>query len=330
MLVRPVMRSAAALSPIETPATPGDFGDYRVLSVIAEGGMGIVLRARDMRDRSEVALKMTRSPRRAEAAALRREIAVLRGVDHPGIVRLRDDGVYFGMPWMALELLEGETLCRTIDSMWPEAHPSFPDEGRLSDALWIVRQLCGALGHLHDRGIVHRDVKPANVMVGDYRRVTLFDFGLACAMRELALTRSRNDVGIGTAEYAAPEQLAGEPVDGRADIYALGCVLYELATGRRPFDAESEHDVARMQMHVTPRAPSELLTDMPCPLEELILQMLAKRPEARPATAGEVARRLGRVASRLERGTIEPLDVGSSRSVHGAGGGEGRASGRSA
>ena len=320
MLVGPVMRSAAALLPLETPEMPGDFGDYRVLSVIAEGGMGIVLRARDMRDRSEVALKMTRSPRRAEASALRREIAVLRGVDHPGIVRLRDDGIYFGMPWMALELLEGRTLCRTIGSR----------SCGLADTLSIVKQLCGALGHLHDRGVVHRDVKPANVMVGPGCRVTLFDFGLACATRHLALDHSRNNVGIGTAEYAAPEQLAGEPVDGRADIYALGCMLYELVTGRRPFDAESEHDVARMQMHVEPRSPSELLTDMPCPLEELILQMMAKRPEARPATAGEVARRLGHVASRLARGTNEPLDVGFSRSVHGAGGGKGRASGRSA
>src|SRR5436190_12428443 len=125
MLVGLVMTSA--LLSIETPETPGDFGNYRVLSVMAEGGMGIVLRARDMRDRSEVALKMTRSPRRAEASALRREIAVLRGVDHAGIVRLRDDGVYFGMPWMALELLEGQTLSRKIESV--------SDRGRLSEAL---------------------------------------------------------------------------------------------------------------------------------------------------------------------------------------------------
>src|SRR5207249_3048275 len=148
----------------------------------------------------------------------------LRGVDHPGIVRLREDGVSDGIPWMAMELLEGRTLCRLIRSWWPGPRPA---GGHLAEVFAIMRRLCLAVGHLHDRGIVHRDLKPANVMVGDDGRVTLFDFGLACAARDLMVDRERGSICIGTLEYAAPEQICGGAVDARADIYSLGCMLYE-------------------------------------------------------------------------------------------------------
>jgi len=363
--------AAALLSVPEAPEAPVDLADYVVVSRIAEGGMGIVLRARDRRDGRLVALKTARSSRPADGAAIRREIAVLRGVDHPGIVRLREDGVWNGIPWMAMELLEGRTLCRLIRSFWPGVRPTSsthesdepgaddlptvpvatrairarrpdlaalapapPAGGHLAEVFAIMRQLCMAVGHLHDRGIVHRDVKPANVMIGDDGRVTLFDFGLACAARDRKLDRERGSICIGTLEYAAPEQICGGAVDARADIYSLGCMLYELCTGQRPFDSQSSQEVVRMQLHVEPRRPSELVPDLPWPIEELLGQMLSKRPEARSATCTEDAERLARIAGRLQLGVpldaIERVDIGSTRAVHGRASGQGRASGRSA
>jgi serine/threonine protein kinase len=287
------MTPAAALLPIEFPDGPVAFGDYLLLSRIADGGMGIVLRALDRRDNQLVAIKLARSARPADATAIRREVAALREVDHPGIVRLYDDGVWNGTPWMAMELLDGLPLNRVIG-----ATPRPTDAGkRLVDMFSIMRPLCLAITHLHDRGMIHRDIKPSNVMVGEGGRVTLYDFGLACRVRDLAQDGSRNNICMGTMEYAAPEQIWGGAVDARADIYSLGCVLYELVTGRRPFDAESAQEVARQHLHLEPRAPSQLVADLPRPLEELLLQMLAKRPEGRPKSCLEVGQRLAAIVA---------------------------------
>jgi serine/threonine protein kinase len=351
------------------PDIPPRFGDYEVLSRIAEGGMGAVFRARDGRNGRLVAIKTARSARPEDAAALRREISVLRGVDDRGIVRICDDGVWDGGPWMAMELLEGRTLCRVMASLWPDAPRLtaagtrfFSDElptepvfgrarpvrgaarrpagrplsagGRLAEVFAIFGALCRAVDRLHERGIVHRDLKPANVMVGDDGRVTLLDFGLACANRDdLAPDVLGGNICIGTMEYAAPEQICGEPVDARADIYSLGCMLYELATGRRPFEGVSIYEIARLQVHDDPRAPSELVADLPCALEALLLQMLAKRPEDRPGSAAEVGWRLGRIARRRAAEPGPRLDFSTRLArgeTNGGEGMEGRASGRTA
>jgi len=348
------MASAAALFPAEAPDGPVRFGDYRVLSRIAEGGMGIILRGQDCVDGRIVALKTVRSARPADAAGIRREIAALQRVDHPGIVQLYDDGLWSGMPWMAMELLEGQTLYHEIVSLWPHALgpsldglPTVPARdrarrgsdfgwlgrapapaaaGRLDGVFSIVGQLCSALEHLHGQGLVHRDLKPTNVMIGGDGRATLFDFGLACRTRELG----SSDVCIGTMEYAAPEQIRGEDVDARADIYSLGCVLYELCTGQRPFGGETSLAVADSQLRYEPRAPSELVADLPCALEDLLLRMLAKRADDRPATAAEVGEHLTRIAARLGGSADERLDADVSILGSVNGGGTGRASGRSA
>jgi eukaryotic-like serine/threonine-protein kinase len=366
LLVSTVMPTAAALFPAEAPGGPVRFGDYRVLSRIAEGGMGILLRGQDCVDGRIVALKTVRSARPADAAGIRREVAALRRVDHPGIVRLFDDGVWSGMPWLAMELLEGRTLCHEIFSLWPEGSgsllegggaprqrseelpttptcnrasrmrelgsawpaPSSVAAGRLDDVFSIFAQLCLALDHLHGHGLVHRDLKPTNVMIGDDGHATLFDFGLACPAPEPGAERSGGDLCVGTMEYAAPEQILGEQVDSRADIYSLGCMLYEMCTGQRPFDGDTSHDVAENQLRRDPRSPSDLVADMPCALEELILQMLSKRREDRPATAAEVGQRLARVARRVHSSAFGRIDLAFLASMHG--GWEGRASGRPA
>jgi serine/threonine protein kinase len=331
------MTITAALFPAEAPEGPVRFGDYRVLSRISEGGMGIILRGQDCVDGRIVALKTVRSARPADAVGIRREIDALRRVDHPGIVQLYDDGVWSGMPWMAMELLHGQTLCQEIMSLWPNAAGSLLDPGpttpprdrafrghnfgsawparppvaagRLDDVFSIVAQVCLALDHLHGRGLVHRDLKPANVMIGGNGRATLLDFGLACPAREPGAARGGGDFCIGTMEYAAPEQICGEEVDGRADIYSLGCMLYEICTGQRPFDGDTSHEIAQSQLRCEPRSLSELVVDVPCALEELVSKMLAKRPDDRPATAAEVGQRLTRIADRLDGTVYDRLDL---------------------
>lgn len=331
------MTIAAALFPAGAPEGPVRFGDYRVLSRISEGGMGIILRGQDCVDGRVVALKTVRSARPADAAGIKREIDALRRVDHPGIVQLYDDGVWNGMPWMAMELLDGQTLCHEIMSLWPNApeslavQPPVPTPvaaGRLDDVVSIVAQVCLALDHLHGHGLVHRDLKPTNVMIGADGRATLLDFGLACRAREPGAARGSGDVCVGTMEYAAPEQICGEVVDARADIYSLGCMLYEMCTGQRPFDGDTSHEIAQSQLRYEPRALSELVADVPCALEELVLSMLAKRPDHRPATASEVGKRVARIGNRTHGGMYDRLDLSVFTSVRG--GGQGRASGRSA
>jgi serine/threonine-protein kinase len=156
----------------------------------------------------------------------------------------------------------------------------------------IVGQLASALDHLHARGLVHRDVKPANIFLSEARpartRVTLLDFGVVCA----AGTANGPDAFcVGTLEYAAPEQIAGAGVDGRADVYSLGCVLYELCTGLRPFEADSPYAVAQMHLYRAAAPPSALGAAVPPQIDDLILAMLEKRPSDRPSSAGAAAER---------------------------------------
>jgi serine/threonine protein kinase len=288
--------------------------------------MGIVLRGRDPRDGSLVALKTVRSPSGADAASMRREITALRQMSHPGIVRLVADGSWNGMPWMAMELLRGQVVREEIEWFWgngsearfgPRPGPRDSDDlptmparpqgdgrrgvrpawtarplaaaGRLRDVIAIVVQLCHALDYVHALRLVHRDVKPANVFLGDDGRVTLLDFGLVCPARGPFAACATAEICVGTMEYAAPEQIRGESVDSRADIYSLGCVMYELVTGRRPIDVSSSRD---------PAAPSELVSGVPRQLEALLLAVLAPRADDRPS-AGEVAETLARIAGRI-------------------------------
>jgi serine/threonine protein kinase len=292
----------------------GRLGPYRVIGSIAIGGMGVVLRAQDVRDGRMVALKTTRSKRASEVAGIRREISVLGQVAHPAIVRFIADGTSGGLPWMAMELLQGQTLSETIATLWRKA-PLRPSSGvavprpragagRLREVVKIVAQVGRALDCLHTRDLVHRDVKPSNIMVGNDGRVTLFDFGLVCSSRGDAATVAADLCpGVGTLEYAAPEQMRGEAVDARADIYALGCVLYELVTGRRPKDAGvsagSTEQPGRSAPAAVPPAPSALVSGVPPDLETMLFWMLAPQREDRPETVGEIVEALEVIMGQL-------------------------------
>jgi len=303
------------------------FGVYRAIERIGAGGMGIIFRAQDMRDGRAVAIKTVRSAREADALAIRREIVTLSALNHPGIVRMHGYGVQPGGPWIALELLRGRTLADELSWFWPETRgygerPERTDErptaparklrdrlgggarrlfpvaggGHLAQAFSIVQHLCLALDHVHRRDLVHRDVKPANVFLRRDGRTTLLDFGLACAANE---TRGCA-LGVGTMEYAAPEQICGAVVDRRADIYSLGCLLYEMVTGRPPFRGDSSGEIAERQLKRDAAVPSQVIADVPSRLDDLIMSMLEKLPSRRPDDVADVARRLGAIARRAQ------------------------------
>ena len=320
------------------------FGPYQVLDRIAEGGMGLIFSALDLRGGPPVAIKTVRSPRAAEGVAIRREIVTLSQLRHPGIVRLHGYGVTPGGPWIALELLEGRTLGEEMSWYWPETAtsageaplrsdelPTAPARGQrdraggaaprlhpaaggghLVEAFSIVAQICLALDHLHRHGVVHRDVKPANIFLRNDGRTTLFDFGLACS----AGSTGGSELCVGTMEYAAPEQICGTPVDRRADIYSLGCLLYELVTGRPPFRGDSSSEIAERQMQREPIAPSHLIADVPSQLEDLLMSMLAKSPAHRPDSVAEIGRRLVNLAARLQHWSGAPIDSRAFRLWH--------------
>jgi predicted ATPase len=366
---------------------PRTIGPYRVVSRLGQGGMGVVYRGEDPRHGEAVAIKTVRVPHHGMLASIRREIHALARLRHPGIVRILAEGVEQGLPWYAMELLEGVTLRRLClgtpresrpgwwtqvlerqsqetvpapdrstqspDAADPEAttlvgsasgpvqagdaagqggpktrtsstqlvaqptgleagdsSPAAPEEapsiglhpaarGRLADALTLLRRLCTPLAFLHGEGIVHRDLKPENVFVRFDGVPVLVDFGMMSPFSG-EVSREQLDAALvhgGTVAYMAPEQIVGDLVDGRADLYALGCILYELLTGRPPFVGEAPHQVVWKHCYVEPQPPSELVEGVPQQLEDLVLRLLSKRPQERLGHADVVAAALERLGA---------------------------------
>ncbi len=267
-------------------------GRFEVLALLGQGGMGSVYRARQLSVGREVALKLVRADAVGDARIAKRfarEMEATTRVAHPNTVRLFDVGTTDdGEPFLAMELVPGEPLSAVLER-----------QGRLpaGRVAWIGLQVARSLEAAHARGVVHRDLKPANLMIGDLPgqpdHVTVLDFGLARFLeggvdgQGTVLTRS--GAVLGTARYMAPEQAQGHAVDHRADLYALGVILYEAATGRPPFTAGTPMALMYMQAHEAPAPPRTLAPDLPRWLEALILRLLSKDPAARPQRADEVA-----------------------------------------
>jgi eukaryotic-like serine/threonine-protein kinase len=269
-------------------------GRYQVLEVLGEGGMGTVYRTRHAALGRSFAIKALRRDLAQDAelsARFIQEAKAAAAVSHPSIVQITDFGALpSGQPYFVMELLEGRTLSRIIrerGAMCPARAAS------------IARQVAEALAAAHAVGIIHRDLKPDNVHValgaGARELVKVLDFGLAKVAGSSRLTRQ--GMVFGTPHYMSPEQAAGEPIDHRVDIYALGIVLYEMLTGRLPFEADSFMGVLTKHIYMDPLPPSRLLPNAPelGPLEQITLRCLAKKPPHRFADMAELIAEIDRI-----------------------------------
>ncbi|MGW6912330.1 serine/threonine-protein kinase [Kitasatospora sp. NPDC054939] len=259
-------------------------GRYRLVRELGRGGFGVVWEAYDGKVGRPVAVKVISEQNATDEREVRRFVAEARtvgGLSHPHIVTLYDLGEVadggFATHYLVMELVRGRPLSAVLKD-------GAPDPGQ---ALEWVREVCGALDAAHRAGVVHRDIKPENVMITDDGEAKVLDFGIARLMSHTSGLTSTGSV-IGSPPYLAPERWAGAKVDGRADLYSLGVVLYQLCTGRRPFTGPSP--VEYMRQHVQ-EPPPPLRTADPA-LTALVLDLLAKDPADRPADAAEVRRRL--------------------------------------
>ncbi|HLB38352.1 MAG TPA: serine/threonine-protein kinase, partial [Gemmatimonadales bacterium] len=252
---------------------------YRVVGLLGKGGMGEVYRADDLKLGQPVALKFLPEALQDDAERLERfyhEVRIAREVSHPAVCRVHDIGEIEGRPFLSMEYVDGENLSSLLRRI-----------GRLprDKALDIARQVSAGLAAAHSKGVLHRDLKPDNVMLDGRGKARLTDFGLAAAV---ASVRGA-DVRSGTPAYMSPEQISGREVTLKSDLYSLGLVLYELVTGKRMFDGRTLTELARQHQEQEPVRPSVLVDDLDPAVERVILNCLEKDPRNRPASALAVA-----------------------------------------
>lgn len=276
----PMLRAMPPPAPAPaSPELPHTLGAYRLREVLGQGGMGVVYRAEHRETGESVALKTVRRVSGSELASLRREIHALRRLQHPGVVRIVAEGVGDGLPWYAMELLRGQTLRGVLETPRP-----------LALTLGLLRRLCAPLAFLHGNGLVHRDLKPENVFIRPDGQPVLVDFGIAARSGGAREVLEVGGSVVGSEAYMAPEQIRGDFVDARADLYALGCILYEALTGQPPFVASrSAGGVPHQHLRRAPVPPSRVVEGLPPELDALVLRLLAKRPQERPGYAEDVA-----------------------------------------
>jgi serine/threonine protein kinase len=280
----------------------GRLGPYRVLKVLGAGAMGVVFQAEDPRLRRLVALKVMRPSLAASAEFHRRflrEAWLAAAIEHEHIVTVYQVGEDRGVPFLAMQLLRGETLEDRLE----RAGGRLP----LPEVLRVGREVAEGLAAAHARGLVHRDIKPANVWLeGGRRRVRIVDFGLARGAEPDAQFTQAGTV-IGTPAYMAPEQASGAAVDGRCDLFSLGAVLYRAATGRFPFGGQDTLAILSALATRTPVPPHRIVPSLPRLFSGLVMRLLARDPADRPQSAREVVQAI----EALERGdTAEEADAG--------------------
>jgi eukaryotic-like serine/threonine-protein kinase len=326
-------------------------GQYRIFEPLGHGGMGIVYRARHISSERAVALKTVQVPAPKWLDSIRREIQALTRIRHPGVVRIVDHGVHEGLPWYAMDLVEGESLRRFGQRIWSpfrrsvtpffsmeevsatealsgqycewtrtmtEDEPQQPTRqrrpegtppvaaGELTAVLGVMRRVCATLAFLHGEGFINGDLKPENVLlVGD--QPIIIDFGLSAhhpgrsGREELEPQRGMS----GTLPYMSPEQIRGEFLDARSDLYSFGCMLYELLTGAPPFTG-APRAVTHQHLSSAPASPSAVVSGMPPELERLLLRLLEKELTDRYGYADEVAAELAEVSRDARRLTHFP------------------------
>ncbi|MFE1027927.1 tetratricopeptide repeat protein [Streptomyces sp. NPDC058818] len=286
-------------------------GRYRLLERIGRGGMGEVWRARDESLGRRVAVKCLKplgtghdhSFTRVLRERFRREARVAAALQHRGVTVVHDFGESDGVLFLVMELLEGRDLSRLLED---NKHHPLP----VPDVVDIGEQVASALAYTHEQGIVHRDLKPANIVRLADGTVKICDFGIARLGHDVGFTARLTGTGIamGTPHYMSPEQIGGDDVDRRSDLYSLGCVLYEIATGVPPFDLDDAWAILVGHRDTEPAPPRTHRAELPAYLDRIILDLLAKRPDQRPDDARELGRRItaGRTAPAYARAVPAP------------------------
>jgi class 3 adenylate cyclase/tetratricopeptide (TPR) repeat protein len=288
-------RPTVPTSPGPAPSPPPAFGRYQVRRALGAGGFGAVYLGHDTQLDRPVAIKVLRAgagPAQTEADQALNEARRLAQLRHPGIVAVHDVGIHGGQVYIVSDYLDGPDLAR-----WLREHrPTWQETARIAAAV------ADALAHAHARRIVHRDVKPANILLTAEGAPVLVDFGLA--LGEGQAGGSEKGIVIGTPEYMSPEQFAGTAhrIDGRTDVYSLGVVLYELLTGRVPFRANDLVELLRQVRNDDPQPPRQLVRSIPPELERVCLKALAKWQKDRYTTAADFADDLRRVLATASEG----------------------------
>jgi serine/threonine-protein kinase len=286
-------------------------GPFRIEKELGSGAMGAVYRAVDTKTGQKVAIKVMSPALASEPRArarFEREAAILKQLKHPNIVRRYGVGKHQGMLFCIMEYVEGESLdrllARRIRLTWEEVAA-------------LGQQLCAALQHAHNAGIIHRDLKPSNLMVledGERLQLKLTDFGIAKDLDVTQLTEA--NCTVGTAAYMSPEQCRGErDLKPKSDLYSLGIVFYELLTGRKPFSAENAMEMFMKHVQGTFERPAKIVLDIPVGLDNLVCQLLEKKPEQRPLDANKVAEALCDIQEKVE--TLRSAGVDAARTRRG-------------
>ena len=270
------------LSPSDDPKMLGRIGSYEIVGLLGHGGMGVVFKGLDPSLNRYVAIKMM-APQFAASGAARqrfsREAQAAAAVVHEHVMAIHSVAQWQDTPYLVMPYVRGTSLQKRID-----------DEGalQLREVLRIGYQVASGLAAAHAQGLIHRDVKPANILLEqDVERVVLSDFGLARAVDDIRLTRT--DTLVGTPQYMSPEQSNDQSLDYRTDLFSLGSVMYEMATGRPAFQAVTSYGVLRKINDTEPHAMQDLNSDIPEWLVRIVQQLMAKDPEKRFQSASEVA-----------------------------------------
>ncbi len=300
-----------APAPRGVTEVPDRIGPYEVDELVGRGGMAAVYRCRDP-DGEPVAVKWLHAPSSALEARFTREIRSLSRLDHPGVVRYLGQGSWDGRPFLVMEYLRGEDL-----RLWTHRSKRLPTVERNRRVRLLAERLAEALEYVHGQGLVHRDVKPSNILVLDQDLPVLADFGVVKDLEDDGETAM--GVVVGTLNYASPEQLRGEFVDARTDLYGFGCTLYYVLTGRVPFELTKRGELVLAHLTRPPVPPSHHDPTISADLEQVVLRLMAKQAKERYASAREAAaalsatptpagvplagrkRSLGLVAKALER-----------------------------
>ncbi len=288
------------LAPTDDDRMLGRLGTYEVVGVIGSGGMGVVLKAFDAALNRYVAIKVL-APHLGSSGAARkrfsREAQAAAAVVHDNVVEIHGVADVEGLPYLVMPYVRGPSLQRRLD-----------DDGPLAvvEILRIGMQAAAGLAAAHAQGLVHRDVKPANILLADgIERVKLTDFGLARAADDASLTRT--GIIAGTPQYMSPEQARGESLDHRSDLFSLGSVLYAMGTGRAPFRAETSYGVLRRVTDEEPRPMRQINPDIPEWLCRIVARLMSKQPDGRFASAREVAELLEACLAHVQQPTAVPL-----------------------